>query len=191
MHTELLALIARTAPLNPADAAECIQCFRPLTLKKNTVVVATGQVPSHLYFIRAGCMRLFYATEQGEEATTHLGFPSDFMTPFLGFVQQQPAAESLATVTGCDVLGAAHADLAALIERSAAFKAFSLLIFEQALTAGAQRANSLATLGAAQRYGQLLARHPAVLLHVPVGQVASFLGIRPESLSRIRRQANS
>ena len=189
MLAKLLAVIAQTVALSPADIALCEQHFQPLALKKNTVVAAAGEVPRYLFFLNTGYMRLHYADERGDDITTYLGLPNGFVAAFLGFVQQQPAPESLSTITACEVLRIAQPDLAALIQASEAFKQFSLLIFETALGAAAQRANSLATLNAEQRYRQLLARHPDVLLHVPVQQVASFLGIQPESLSRIRRQA--
>ncbi|GAA4361914.1 Crp/Fnr family transcriptional regulator [Hymenobacter saemangeumensis] len=191
MLPQLLDLISRSGNLSPADIALCERYFQPLAVKKNTVVQAAGTVPQYLYFLGTGYMRLYYADEQGSEITTHLGLPGDFLTPFLSFIHQQPAPESLAAITACEVLRIAHADLAALIAGSEAFKQFSLLIFEQAMGAAARRANSLATLSAEQRYRLLLAQHPAVLLHVPVQQLASYLGIKPESLSRIRRQVVS
>ena len=188
MLDNLLALIALTSPLSEVDAALCQQYFESATLRKNQVAEAGGSVPRYLYFVGTGYMRLFYPDERGNEVTTHLGLPQEFITPFLAFIHQQPAPENLAAITDCEVLRIRHANLAALIAASESFKQFSLLIFEQAMGAAARRANSLATLGAEQRYRQLLAQHPDVLLHVPVQLVASYLGIQPESLSRIRRQ---
>jgi len=191
MLSNLLAVISQTTVLDGADIALCARYFQPLALKKNTVVAAVGEVPHQLYFINSGYMRLYYADERGEEATTYLGLPNDFLASFLSFVHQQPAAESLATITACDVLRIAHADLLALIQASEAFQQFSLLIFEKAMGAAAQRANSLATRSAEQRYQHLLVARPDLALHVPVRHLASYLGITPESLSRIRRQVVS
>lgn len=191
MLTDLFAVISRTVELSAADEARCARYFEPLTLKKNTLVAAAGQVPLHLYFVRAGYLRLYYPEADGREATTYLGAPGEFLTPFLSFIHQRPALESLASVTAAEVLRIAQPALQVLIAESEAFKSFSLLIFEQAITTVEQRAHSLATRTAEQRYRQLLATRPDVLLHVPVQHVASYLGMQPESLSRIRRQALS
>ncbi len=188
MLTSLIAVISRAVVLSEADEALCGQFFQPLAVPRNTVLAAAGAVPSHLYFVVDGYLRLFYQDERGDEATTTLASGNEFLTPFLSFIHQRPASESLASITACEVLRISHPHLKQLIEASAAFQQFSLLIFEQAIAATARRADSLATHSAAQRYQQLLADRPEVLLHVPVQQVASFLGIKPESLSRIRRQ---
>jgi len=187
----LLTVISRAGGLTEADAALCEQYFEAVSLKKTTVVEAADAVPQHLYFIAEGYMRLYVDGNDGEQATTHLGAPGEFLTSFLSFIHERKAADNLVAVTDCQVLRITRPRLAALIAASEAFKNFSLLIFEQAIVNTQARANSLATHGAAQRYQQLLADRPEVLLHVPVRHVASFLGIKPESLSRIRRQAVS
>ena len=189
MLSLLLARIAHTTALNDHDRELCAQAFEPFSLPKNNVTEAAGRVPGHLYFIATGYLRLYFAAESGAEATTHLGGPGEFLTPFLPFIHQQPAPESLASITAVAGLRVSWGRLRALIDASEAFKAFSLLIFEQAMGAAGQRANSLATRSAAQRYADLHAARPDLLLHVPVQYLASYLGIERESLSRIRRQA--
>ena len=188
MLASLFAVIARTVALSEADQALCAQVFQPVAVPRNTVLEAAGAVPAHLYFIVDGYLRLYYQDERGDEATTALASGGEFLTPFLSFIHQRPATESLAAITACDVLRIAHPHLKQLIAASPAFQQFSLLIFEQAIAATAHRADSLATRAAGQRYRDLLAARPDLLLHVPVQYVASFLGIKPESLSRIRRQ---
>ena len=188
MLPQLLEVIARRVPLSLPDIELCSHAFEAVSLKKNAVVEAVGEVPQHLYFIGTGYMRLFYSDADGDEVTTHLGAAHDFLTPFLSFIHQQRAPENLACITACTVLRISRPRLVALIEASAAFKAFSLLIFEQAIADTSRRANSLATLTAEQRYRQLATARPDLILHVPVNYLASYLGISRESLSRIRRQ---
>ncbi len=189
MLSKLVAVIGQTVALGEQDQALCAQYFQSVSLRRSTVVETAHAVPQHLYFIADGFMRLYYADERGDEATTHLGAPNEFLTSFLSFIHQRKAMENLASITACQALRIARPHLVALIDASEAFKQFSLIIFEQAIAATERRANSLATPSAEQRYRQLLAARPDVLLHVPVQHVASFLGIKPESLSRIRRQA--
>jgi CRP-like cAMP-binding protein len=191
MLNQLLAALSQTSAFTEADTALCRQYFEFQTLKKGAVVEAAQQVPAHLYFVADGYMRLFYVDEQGDEVTTHLAGANEFLTPVLGFIHQQPATEALASITICKVLRITRPNLAALIEASEVFKKLSLGIFEKALAATEQRADSLATRSAAQRYHHLLAARPDVLLRVPVQHIASYLGMKSESLSRIRRQVSS
>jgi CRP-like cAMP-binding protein len=81
-----------------------------------------------------------------------------------------------------------NANLKKLIDESASFQKFSLIIFEQALSSSALRANDLATLNAEQRYKKIITQQPQLIQNIPIQYIASYLGMKPESLSRIRRQ---
>jgi CRP/FNR family transcriptional regulator, anaerobic regulatory protein len=174
--------------LTEEDKQLCASYFEPVTSVKNTVLEMQGTIPRYLYFVSAGFMRLFYADDNGAEATTYFGTPGDFIAPFLSFINGVKAKESVACITDCEILRILKTDLAELISKSDNFKQFSLVIFEQAIGAAEKRANDLATLTAGQRYGKLMKQQPEILQHVPIQYIASFLGIKPESLSRIRRQ---
>jgi CRP-like cAMP-binding protein len=79
-------------------------------------------------------------------------------------------------------------DLDLLTERSVGMKDFSIAVFQESLAYNEGRSRDLATLSAEQRYRKLLEEHPDILYHVPISYIASFLGMKPESLSRIRRK---
>ncbi len=75
-----------------------------------------------------------------------------------------------------------------LIDKNENFKKFSLVIFEQAATTNQIRANDFATLTAELRYKKMVEHQPEIIQHVPIQYIASYLGIKPQSLSRIRKQ---
>lgn len=188
MYQNLIHTIAATVKPTTDDIALCETYFEPVAIAKNTVLEVQGKTPQHLYFVSAGYMRLFYHDENGEEQTTYLCSPSGFITPFLSFINQIKATENVACITDCEVLRITNADLKKIINESENFKQFSLVIFEQAMASTALRANHLATLSAEQRYKKLITLQPQLAQHVPIQYIASYLGMKPESLSRIRRQ---
>jgi CRP/FNR family transcriptional regulator, anaerobic regulatory protein len=185
---DLINVIDQKVKLTQSDIDLCQTFFVSVKHPKNTLLDSHNKIPDTLYFISKGYMRLFYLDDNGDEATTHINAPNSFITPFLSFINQFKAKESLQCVTDCELLKIARSDLATLIAKSDKFKAFSLIIFEQAINATETRANDLATLSAEQRYKKLLTNQPDILQNVPIQQIASYLGIKPESLSRIRRQ---
>ncbi|MGJ1348219.1 hypothetical protein [Sphingobacterium siyangense] len=75
-----------------------------------------------------------------------------------------------------------------LTAQSPAFKDFSVYVFQQALRYNEKRSKELATLTAEKRYLKLMAEQPDLLHNVPMQYIASFLGMNPKSLSRIRKQ---
>ncbi len=188
MLNQLITLISQHTKLSEIDIVLCSRYFEPLHSTKNTLLAAQGKVPEYLYFIATGFMRLFYVDENGEENTTFIGTQNSFITAFLPFIHQIPSNENIACITDCEILRISNANLKTLIEQSEHFKQFSLIIFEQAMHITTIRANDLATLNAEQRYKKLISQQPAFIQHVPIQYIASYLGMKPESLSRIRRQ---
>jgi CRP/FNR family transcriptional regulator, anaerobic regulatory protein len=188
MQQKLIEAISKKIILTEEDKQLCASYFELVTSAKNTVLEQQDKIPRYLYFVSAGFMRLFYADDNGAEATTYFGTPGDFIASFLSFINGAKAKESVACITDCEILRILKTDLTELISKSDNFKQFSLIIFEQAIGAAEKRANDLATLNAGQRYRKLMEQQPEILQHIPIQYIASFLGIKPESLSRIRRQ---
>ena len=141
----------------------------------------------YILFPRVLC-DFFYYDKNGDEVTSHISSATNFLASFLSFVHQKKAKENVECITECKLLRISRPDLITLIDKSENFKKFSLLIFEQAITSTEIRANDLATLGAEQRYKKLIETQPTILQNIPIQYIASFLGIKPQSLSRIRRQ---
>jgi len=162
--------------------------FELKSFRKNTIIQKEHSIPSHLYFIVSGHMRLFYTNDYGDEVTTRISKPNEFITPFLHFIHERRSKMNTECITDCEVLAISQQNLRKLIIQSPNMQEFSLVIFEEAIEMIEQRADDLATLDAEQRYRKLLKEHPSILQNVPLMQVASYLGMKPESLSRIRKK---
>lgn len=184
----LIKNISKTTGLSSKDIELCAIYFESITLSRHTIVAEQGKIPNYLYFISSGFTRLFYDDENGDEKTTYFSGPEDFIASFLSFINQANATENLETITDCELLRISHANMKKLIDESENFKLFSLTIFQKAIASTTSRANDLATLNAEQRYKKLIQMQPELIKNIPVQYIASYLGIQPESLSRIRRQ---
>lgn len=188
MHQVLLNLIHQNVEVSEDEIAMCTQYFEPILVTKNQIIEKEGEVPKYLYFIASGFMRLFHYNDLGDEVTTHINCPPGFLTSYSNFVNQTKSDEIVECITNCELLRITKDDLDHLTESSPAFKSFSILVFQQAITYNETRAKELAILTAEQRYRKLIETYPAMVHNVPVRYIASFLGMKPESLSRIRRQ---
>ncbi len=188
MIDSLINVIFKTSALSKSEIALCKQYFEPITVKKNSIIEEEGKVPEYLFFVTAGYMRLFYNDADGNEVTTFLCSPNQFIAPFLSFINRIKSTENVSAVTNCKLLRINAENLKKLIETSESFKNFSLTIFEHAIFSTSARANDLATLNAEQRYKKILEQQPQLVQNIPIQFLASYLGMKPESLSRIRRQ---
>jgi CRP-like cAMP-binding protein len=191
MHSYLLDIISQNVALTDADITLCRGCFESVRYPKNQIIEETGAIPQYLYFVVSGFMRLFHYNEQGDEVTTHINCPPGFLTSYLHFINQTRADENVECITDCELLRITKANSELLTSQSPAFKDFSIAVLQQSMAYNETRSRELATLTAAQRYKKVIENYPGIIQHVPVQYIASFLGMKPESLSRIRKQMNS
>ena len=188
MFDSLFQEISKTIQLDINDKILCKQFFETISVQRNTITEEQEKIPEFLYFIDKGFMRLFYYDENGDEITTYLCSPNSFIASFLSLINQKPATENVECITDCQLLRISRQKLITLIDQSENFKKFSLVIFEKVMALSQIRANDLATLTAELRYKKMITEQPHLLQNIPIQYIASFLGIKPQSLSRIRRQ---
>jgi CRP/FNR family transcriptional regulator, anaerobic regulatory protein len=188
MHEKLITAISQKVHLTPSDIDLCTNNFEQVSFAKNYIIEEQDKIPEYLYFIASGFMRLFYYDANGDEVTTQINQAMGFTASYLRFIHGIKAKENVECITDCDLLRISKNNLKDIIDKSESFKVFSLMIFEQAIITAENRANDLATLNAEQRYKKLLFEKPEILQNVPIQYIASYLGMKPESLSRIRRQ---
>ncbi|MES2132929.1 MAG: Crp/Fnr family transcriptional regulator [Bacteroidota bacterium] len=191
MHQKLIDLISKDFSVSPTDIQLCKAYFEQATFPKNFIIEEEGKIPRYLYFIVSGFMRLFHYNESGDEITTHINCPPGFITSYSSFISQVKTNDFLECITECDLLRITKQDLDLLTHKSPAFKDFSISVFQQSIAYNENRSKELATLTAEQRYKKLIENYPAILHNVPIQYIASFLGMKPESLSRIRKQMNN
>ncbi|WP_213278984.1 Crp/Fnr family transcriptional regulator [Chryseobacterium indologenes] len=188
MHDQLYQLISENVKLSDSDRVLCTQYFEPVLYPKNRIIEEEEKIPQYLYFVVSGFVRLFHYNDKGDEITTHINCPPGFITSYSNFTSQSKSDENLECITECELLRITKPDLDLLMQQSSVFKDFSFLIFQQSLSYNEQRAKELATLTAEKRYLKLMAQNPEILHNVPMQYIASFLGMNPKSLSRIRKQ---
>ncbi|PWW17711.1 Crp/Fnr family transcriptional regulator [Chryseobacterium sp. AG844] len=188
MHNQLNQLISKNVKLSDSERELCNRYFEPVLYPKNRIIEEEEKIPKYLYFVVSGFVRLFHYNDKGDEITTHINCPPGFITSYTNFVNQNKSEENLECITECELLRITKADLDLLIRQSPAFKDFSFLVFQQSLSYNEKRAKDLATLTAEKRYLKLITENPEILHNVPMQYIASFLGMNPKSLSRIRKQ---
>jgi CRP-like cAMP-binding protein len=188
IQQKLVDFIKSRHILSKEDEDLIVRYFEPVLFPKNRIIEEEGRVPQYLYYIISGYLRLFHYNESGDEVTTHINCPPGFFTSYFNFVNAIRSNENVECITECELLRITKADLGVLTSKSEAMKDFSIGVFQQSIVYNEHRSTDLATLSAEQRYRKLIDNYPGILHNVPITYIASFLGMKPESLSRIRRK---
>jgi CRP/FNR family transcriptional regulator, anaerobic regulatory protein len=187
-YDKLFIEISKTGKPLGEDISDMNTFFKYLSVSQNTILEEQDKIPQYLYFINSGFMRLFYYDENGEEQTTFLCSQTGFIASFSSLINQTKTIENIECITDCELLKISYVDAKKLVEKSEIFKDFFLVMFEKSISLATLRANDLALLNAEQRYQKMIDQQPHFIQNIPLQYIASYLGIKPQSLSRIRKQ---
>lgn len=171
-----------------SDQEICREYFKPLIVKKDTLLEKEGTIHNYHNFIVKGFMRNFHHNQFGEEITTDISDGPRFFTSYNHFVNRTVSNENLHCITDCEILRIKRDDVDITAKLGITQMDYSLQILQYHLEKNKQRTIDLNTLTAEERYLKLLQNSPSILKNAPLKYIASYLGINSGSLSRIRGQ---
>lgn len=153
-------------------------------VKKGTILLAEGQRSTEGYFVLKGCMRKYYIID-GEEKTTNFYTEMQGETPEC-VLNKKPSSYYLSCVED-SILSVSTPDMEAeVFAKFPRFETLCRILSEELLVKNQASFDDFKTSSPAQRYENLLATRPDLIQRVPQHQLASFLGITPQSLSRLK-----
>ena len=157
-----------------------------VSFKKKEFLTKRGDVEKYAYFILDGAVKYEASTEQGKEICVDLGFQGNLVSSFSSCLAQRPSAISIQAVTSIKAFRLRYPPVLELLETSKNAERFHRLIAEQLYIRETRRTYTLISKSAEERYLHLLENQPDALRLIPIKDLASYLGIHPDSLSRIR-----
>jgi CRP-like cAMP-binding protein len=183
----LISYIQNRVSISKTEASFIESLFVREEMPAKTVILSKGQVVRYTYFLSKGIVK-GYQNEDGKMRVDHLLSGNSFFTSFENFQQQQPSYEYFETVTPCVVLKINKASFEAWVNKDVKWSKLIQQEISSYLNCKMERIRDFQVLTAKDRYEKLMKTHPELILHTPIETLASFLGIEPPSLSRIRRQ---
>ena len=182
---QLLTHIINYAPLS-AEAQNALQdAFEKKTISKNEYLLSEGQVCRQLYFLEKGALRGFYDLD-GKEITHWFGFENDFVTSFHSFITGEAAVENIQFIEGSILWMISKETLNNLFNQHHEIERLVRIVYEKYYIRLEERFVNAQFKAASERYENLLLHTPHIIERVPLGYIASYLGISQETLSRIR-----
>lgn len=184
MQKELFEFIEKYLPLTKEekDAIVALNIFR--AVKKGAVLLEEGKHTTESYFVLKGCLRSFYIID-GEEKTTEFYTEMEGITPPC-VINKKPSELSISCVEDSIITVSNLGMEAEIFQKFPRFESLCRVLSEQLLADKQSSFDEFKTSSPEQRYLNLLKNRPGLLNRVPQHQLASYLGIKPQSLSRLR-----
>lgn len=182
---DILAHFSSLTTVSPQLAGELRQRIHLHRVERNSHLHQAGAICARTYWIKRGLLRLYYLKD-GREVTDFFSAENQWITSAYSFMRQVPDQFYLQAVEPSELYSLTTHDLGWLFEHFPEMERFGRIVISQQFMQQSERLNALQFSSAAERYGHFCQAHQGILSRLPLGMVASYLGITQETLSRIR-----
>lgn len=187
MDDKLIKYFQRIMPLSQQEIEAIVETMSIQQYKKGTVLLKEGQISTEVYFVLEGCVRQFYLVD-GDEKTNNFFTEEQWVISMNSFSQNNPSNHFLDCCMNSSLIVGNREKEEILYKRFPKLETVSRKVMEKVFAEQQDIMSSYAIDTAEQRYLKLLQSRPDLFQKIPQYQIASYVGVKPESLSRIRKR---
>lgn len=188
MSTErLLTFLSELHPISEPFRQAIVKAFTPLSLPRYYMLLEAPRVSEHAYFLDEG-LAMSYTFVKGKKQVEWLWKPGQIMLSAKSFFEQVPATEFIQLRDHSELLCISYHNAMNLLNNFPEAQIMYRIVMNDYYQQSRQRTRDMQHLSAVERYQKLIVEVPGVEQHITQEDVASYLGITPQSLSRIKKR---
>lgn len=188
MFELLLQSIEEKISISKEEFDFCKTLFIPKKLRKKQYLLQEGDVCRYTAFVEKGMLRTFTVDEKGNEPILQFSMEGWWIADLYSFLTEEPSIYNIEALEECELLLITKENWEVLLAKVPAFERYFRLLIQNNLIATQRRLMSSLSESAEEKYTKLINNFPGCIQRVPQHMIASYLGITPETLSRIRAQ---
>ncbi|MEL7001963.1 MAG: Crp/Fnr family transcriptional regulator [Bacteroidota bacterium] len=169
---------------------DALQFYKKITVKKGDVLVRPGNFVKRFYYLDTGCI-YYYKIESGEIKVLEFYTEDTFFTDLYSYVQEVPSNSYLVAIEDTTVCAITKEDVEKSFDQSHQLERFGRLSMQDAFIKTFSRVDRLNNRTNEERYLRLLEKRPSLFQRVPQYLIASYLGLTPVGLSKIRKRLSN
>ncbi|MBL6448632.1 Crp/Fnr family transcriptional regulator [Fulvivirga sp. 29W222] len=174
--------------LTDSEVNQVKQYLTSRTIQKGEYLITEGKVCQEIAYVENGTLRSFYTKDNGEEVTYCITFAGNFTTAYSSYITGEKTPESIQALSHAELLILKKRDIETMAANSTNWVKLLKFLAEQQYVEMEKRIFSYQKESANERYLELVKNHPDYIQNIPLQYLASYLGITPRHLSRIRKE---
>lgn len=155
-------------------------------VRKKNFLLQEGEICDFEVYILKGCTKTYYLDKEGVETILLFAVEDWWVSDLSSFAERKPSNMFIETVEDCEVLSIDYANKSLLFQRIPTFERLFRLLVQRSLGVLQQRFYAAVTQTAEERYLAFLEKYPQIVQRVPQHQIARYIGVSPEFLSKVR-----
>jgi len=189
MHQLILNNFALHISLAPDEQERALAFFQLKEVNKRTWLLHPGEIDRYIYFVKRGCLRMFYTDKSGGEH--NIGFYPEnwWVCDNVSFFKEKPSANAIQTMENSEVYYISLPHLEKLFQTLPKFERFFRILTQNGFELYERRITSQLYKTAEERFLEFRKRHPGLEQRIPQKHIASYLGITPAFLSMMRKES--
>lgn len=184
----LITYISNFISISKPLETEINSTTKTVVFPKGQILINSNERGDSMFFIVKGLVRGYYLDDDGKEVTNWFAQESEFATCFYSFITNTTSFEIIETLEDCELIQIPHSSLQNLYSKFRETERIGRIITETYYIKLEERILNLQFKSAKERYQKLALSKPSLLQRASLGQIASYLGITQETLSRIRAE---
>lgn len=188
MHESIQNYISRFVSLTPEELSVVENCIQLREFPKKTMLLNAGDVCNFEAYVLKGCIREYFIDHKGQELTLEFAVEDWWVSDITSFENQSPSIMYIETLEDCELLVLSRAAKDELLARVPKLERMFRLMIQRHLSVLQKRLFRTVSYTAMDKFEEFLKRYPSLPQRVPQHYIASYLGITPEFLSKLRKR---
>ena len=186
MPSYLKQYLHQQTSISDENLEKVLICFKKIQAKKNQILIHQNKICKKLFFVKKGCLRVVSIRDDGQEWTRQVAFEDSFITIFPSFIEQTTTGSYLQAIEASEVFYISHSDFKNLANLVPEWGELYTRILEQTYVDSVKRIEKLIAMNGKDLYEDFKTNYPELFKRLSNKNLASYLGISQETLSRLK-----
>ena len=191
MYERFFEKFGETVPLTPEEQDLVKTYLTPKKLRKKQYLLQEGDVCKFIAFVEKGALRSYSVDDTGTEYIIQFALEGWLISDLFSFLTAEPAIYNIDALEDCELVLISRSAHEELLKKVPKYETYTRLQITGAYLAMQRRLTSIISLPLEERYTNFTSLYPDIVQRVPQHMIASYMGLTPETLSRVRRRMMS